>query len=157
MNIIPIMAIFVLTNGQVDIHKWSPGNLNKELIPIAHLESSSGINTIHKPSRFGEFDTAYGALGLKAATAYDMYKMAPRLQLKWPGLTVAEFLFEFITDRDLYDACANVHWNYLRQNTDSLIRAVYAWRYGFTAALAASISTIENELYVSRYLNGSQK
>lgn len=135
---------------------WDPGSLNKQLYPIAYLESSFGKYVNHQPHSKGPFYSSYGTLGLKAVTAYEAYLISKRLQEKWKDddghvLSQDEFFNIFTVNEELYNDCANVHWWYLSKHTDSIEQAAFAWRWGLGAALEASNDTIITDKYVQSY------
>jgi hypothetical protein len=140
---------------------WTPVALDKELYPIAHLESSFGKNMSHQPHSRGPFYSSYGALGLKAATAYEAYLMSPKTQT-WANvnsigalLSTEKFFSAFISHDEFYNRLANVHWWYLRKNTGSIEQAVYAWRHGLAAAQRTKSEEINADTYVSAYVTRS--
>lgn len=146
------MSIFATTEALATNMKWKPDGLSIELYPIAHLESSFGKNMNHDPHSKGSWFSSYGALGLKAATAYDAYKISPRLQAKFPGLLDKDrFLTAITSDWRLYNECANLHWRILRKQTSSMEQAVFAWRWGIGAALKAGAAKIDADKYVASY------
>ena len=137
----------------VHANTWPLANLDKELRGIAMLESSYGQNVDHKQSVYGPFYTAYGSLGLKPSTAYDMYSRFPALQAKYPELTdKSAFLNRFWSDPALYKEFAEFHWHYLRTNTSSLRRAAYSWRYGLTAQMNSKDEVVGADEYVVKYM-----
>lgn len=117
--------------------KWTPAGMHEDLLPIAHLESSFGQNTKHKPSPKGDFDTAVGAVGLKPSTAHDEYKNSKWLQKTFPHLEdPTKFLDELKQNNALYNHVATSHWQRLKQMFGGdRQKAAYAWRWGQGAAL----------------------
>ena len=140
------------------VSTWPLEGLNGELNNIAHLESFYGKYTNHERHVRGAFHTAFGSLGLKPVTAHWTYVQSPRLQKMFPGLKDEQvFLQEFWRNQELYTQCANFHWWYLRRETTSLARAVYSWRWGFTASNEATDEIIAADVYTTRYAELTQK
>ena len=152
------VAVGIMTIGAAH---WEVGDLDQELLPIAFLESSYGLNIDHKPHSRGDFYSSYGALGLKPATAYDEYLRSPALRNKWPGLDDRLVFTEHLkNESQLYRDTCNAHWHRIRTKTPSLAHSVFAWRWGYTASNNASNETVNTNLYVMAYLriyNGESK
>ncbi len=137
---------------------WPLEGINGELNNIAHLESYYGKYVNHEPHVRGVFHTAFGSLGLKPVTAHWTYMQSPKLQKKFPGLKDEKvFLEEFWHNRELYTQCANFHWWSLRHTTPTLARAVYSWRWGFTAQSKATDEQIAADTYTNKYAELTQK
>lgn len=131
---------------------WRPQALNKELRLIAGLESSWGKFQDHELNSKGLYHTAFGPVGLKASTAHMEYNRSPSLQARFPGLQDPDaFLEAFLSNPELYYACANKHWGWLRKNTSTLEQAVYSWRWGWGAALKVEEVQIAADPYVIKY------
>lgn len=138
--------------------KWTPVSLSQELYPIAHLESSWGRNTKHQAHSKGTWNSSFGALGLKAVTAYEAMRSSRRFMSKWSvgtnqTINITErniFLVLFTTNVKFYNELANIHWQYLKLNTANIEQAVFAWRWG----LAATINSENHadDKYVAAYL-----
>ena len=131
--------------------KWTPHGLDRELKPIAHLESGFGRNTNHEPHSGGPYHTAYGALGLKPVTAHETYKHSPRLQKLFPGLDSPEKVIEKMKDPQFYNIVASGHWRYLKRVLGDPLKAAYGWRWGLGAAQHADDYQIKTEPYVQKY------
>ncbi len=136
-----------------NLYSWTKRGLNKEILPIAHLESSDGKNINHAPNSHGEFYTAFGALGFKPVTAYDTYSKSPRLQKSYPGLhSQSEFVNEFKQNPQFYNAIANFHWTNLKKAlSNDKYRTAYGWRWGAGAAMNAQDEDVFNDPYVEAY------
>lgn len=131
---------------------WSPVGLHSELIPIAHLESSFGVNVDHQKHSAGEFHTAIGALGMKPSTGHEEYLRQPDLQKKYPGLgDPADFMARMRVDHRFYNEVASAHWHRLRTLHQTPEKAAYAWRHGHGAARKASDAEVLKDLYVQKY------
>lgn len=131
--------------------QWSPMHLDDELYPIAHIESSFGKNINHKPNPRGEEWSAYGALGLKPVSAFDTYRHVWWFNARYPNLKMEEIVGKLQTDPIFYiDAC-NAHWHYLRATFPSMSVAIYAWRWGVSAAKQATWESIAYDEYVLAY------
>jgi GNAT superfamily N-acetyltransferase len=132
--------------------KWTPEGLHPDLIPIAHLESSFGLNVQHAPNSKGDFHTAYGALGFKPVTAHEEYLKSKPLQETFPNLKdPAEFLKQFKSNPQFYNTVASAHFLRLKARHGSPEKAAYAWRWGTGAAGAAGDDKVEKDSYVMRY------
>lgn len=138
--------------------EWKPVSLSQELYPIAYLESSWGRNISHQPNSKGIWSSSYGALGLKAVTAYESMLLSKRFMKKWSvGANQTNditdktlFLQMFTTDVEFYNELANIHWQYLKRNTSCIEQTVYAWRWGLGATI--STSNHSDDKYVVAYL-----
>lgn len=132
---------------------WTPEGLDKDLYPIAHLESSWGQNMNHGKNSAGEYHTAYGALGFKPSTAHERYKKSPLMQKQFPGLTdPADFLKTFKNNPKFYNQLATEHFNYLKGRHGAPEEAARAWRYGSTAVMKQVPDVMaDKEGYVSKY------
>lgn len=130
---------------------WSSGRLNHELIPISGIESNFGKNQNHRPNPKGDWWTAVGALGMKPYTAYDHYLRSKRLQNIYPTDSREEFIDLLKSDQQFYTTLCNMHWTWLKKNTQSFDAAVYGWKWGRTAANNASDEQITNDAYVISY------
>lgn len=156
-KLIALLILSVSLQALASDGVWTPVALDKELYPIANLESSFGKNMAHQPHSRGAFYSSYGALGLKAITAYEAYMMSPKIQ-RWlrpkDGEVIAEgwFFSLFTKNPEFYNRIANVHWWYLKQNTSSVEQAVFAWRFGLAAAAKASPEAIASDRYVAQYV-----
>lgn len=143
-----IEYILILMLSSLQHEPYSP-----ELHAISKLESDNGQNVAHKRG-VDDFDTAYGPLGLKPKTAFDTYRKSRRLRTAHPHLDDPQsFMIRFRLDANFYAACANEHWQYLRRSTNTVSRAVYAWRWGKTAESNASNMAILFDQYVIKYHN----
>lgn len=142
----------------VGIKAWTPDNLNEELYPIAHLESSWGKNMNHAPNPAGDYHTAFGALGFKPSTAHEEYKKSPLMMKNYPGLAdPADFLKSFKADPNFYNLLASSHFARLKARHGDVKKAAYAWRHGSTAAMRASPDLMEQDPYVIQYASMMQK
>jgi 8-oxo-dGTP pyrophosphatase MutT (NUDIX family)/GNAT superfamily N-acetyltransferase len=134
--------------------KWHTQGLHKELIPIAHLESSFGQNMAHAKGKGGDYDTAYGAVGLKPMTAHEEYLRTPTLQKLYGDLKdPAEFTKKFKADWQFYNLVASAHFARLKKLHGTPEKAAYAWRWGTGAAAGATDEQVANEIYVQKYKN----
>ena len=132
--------------------KWTPNNLHPEMHGIAQLESSYGQNVKHSQSKSGDWDTAFGALGMKAKTAHEEYKASKFLNKTYPGLQNPEdFLREFKANPKLYNLTAASHFTRLKARHGSTARAAYAWRFGTGACAKASDEEVAKSPYVQSY------
>lgn len=137
---------------EVQAIKWTPAGLHPTLIPIAHLESSFGVNTQHIPSPKGDYDTAFGAVGLKPMTAHEEYLRSPTLQAKYGDLKdPVEFTAKMKSDPQFYNLLATTHFLRLMKQHGTPHKAAFAWRYGTTAASLATPEEIEAAPYVQQY------
>jgi len=128
---------------------WQPIKLNKDLIPIAILESSMGRFTNHKPHSKGIWWTSYGALGLKPIVAYEAYE---KVKSRYPTIkNKDEFLSRFLSDDVFYNEMCNIHWNKIKTYFSDTEHAVYAWRWGIMASRRATDEMIDNSTYVAKY------
>lgn len=153
MTIIPRTAVLAVGIMALGATRWEKKDLDQELLPIAFLESSYGLNINHRPHSRGDFYSSYGALGLKPSTAYDEYVRSPSLRSKWPGLNdPVAFTTSFKAEPELYRDACNTHWHRMRSKTTSLARAVFSWRWGYTAAIQAKEEQIAQDQYVVSYL-----
>jgi 8-oxo-dGTP pyrophosphatase MutT (NUDIX family)/RimJ/RimL family protein N-acetyltransferase len=112
--------------------EWKPQGLHKEMHPIAHLESSFGKRLQHLPHSQGEFNSSFGAVGMKPVTAHETYMKSKGLQKLFPDLHEPDrFLRTFKTDPVFYNTVASTHWTQLKKLTGgNLSHAAYAWRWG---------------------------
>lgn len=150
--------LICLVPVEVKVSTWPLEDLNGELNNIAYLESYYGKYVNHEPHARGKFHTAFGSLGLKPVTAHWTYMQSPRLQKMFPGLQdESVFLREFWCNQKLYTQCANFHWWWLRRSTTSLARAVYSWRWGFTASNEATDEQITADVYTTKYADLTQR
>ncbi len=132
---------------------WSTKGLAPGLRQIAVLESGFGENTNHAASPDGEFDTAYGPLGLKTSSAYDLYSKYTHLRTAYPGLDdKADFEARFKSDWGFYNAMASAFWREMHWLFKDH-RAVYAWRHGPGAASVASDEQVAEDSYTRRYFS----
>lgn len=134
------------------IKTWTPEHLHEDLYPIAHLESSWGKNTNHKPNTAGDYHTAFGALGFKPSTAHEEYKKSPMMSKNFPGLNdPAIFLKTFKTDPKFYNLLASAHFARLKARHGDELHAAYAWRHGSGAAAKAPEDVQANDPYIIQY------
>lgn len=149
------LTAFVISLLPIDTKAptWPLSGLHEELNGIASIESQLGKYVNHKAHPLGNFHTAFGSLGLKPSTAHWMYMRTPKLQRQFPGLK-DEYIFlrEFWSNANLYTRCANAHWEFLRTSTPTLVRAVYAWRWGLTASNNTPDAEIAKSTYVNQYV-----
>lgn len=133
--------------------KWTPQGLSEEMYPIAHLESSFGRNVNHAKHPAGEFQTAYGALGLKPMTAHFEYMKRPSLRALHPGLEDQKaFTEELKSNPRFYNQVAGAHFAWLKSALGGdPAKAAYGWRWGIGAAQQALPEQIEADPYVQRY------
>jgi 8-oxo-dGTP pyrophosphatase MutT (NUDIX family) len=135
---------------------WKPESLSPEMLPIAQLESSMGQNMKHAPSKAGDFDTAFGALGLKPQTAHHEWNSSKFMQKLYPGLNNPEdFVKKFKSDHKFYNLLGSAHFARLKARHGSVQSAVYAWRHGTGAAANATPEQIAAEPYVQKFTHMS--
>ena len=132
--------------------EWTANSLEPELQPIAYLESKNNHGLTHKAHSKGEWDTAYGALGMKPSSGYDQYQKSSSLKSDYPGLDEQSFDSLFREDTDFYNAVANDHWLGLISKLGTPERAAFAWRFGRGAALNATDEEIKAAPYVKAYM-----
>jgi len=132
--------------------EWTADSLEPELQPIAYLESKNNHGLAHKTHSKGEWNTAYGALGMKPSSGYDQYQKSPSLKSDYPGLDEESFESLFREDTDFYNAVANDHWLGLISKLGTPERAAFAWRFGRGAALNATDEEIKAAPYVKAYM-----
>ncbi len=133
--------------------KWSARGLSDELHPIAHLESSFGANINHAPNAT-DWNTAFGALGLKPQTAHFEYMKSKSLQRLYPGLQHEDvFSHHLKANPGFYNAVANSHFNWLKANLQGdAEKAAAAWRYGLGAVQKnPDVEALDQEGYVRKY------
>lgn len=141
-----------VTAQKMGIPKWSPEGLDSSMIPIAHLESSFGVNMVHSPHSKGAYHTAIGAVGLKPITAHEEWKKSKKLQQVFPGLEdPAVFTKKLQEDPQFYNLVASSHFLRLKNRHGSAERAAYAWRWGTGAAAAADDKQVDDDTYVQKY------
>lgn len=158
--ILSALAAFLFTSPiHPRVHiEWRPNRVDVELRAIAGLESSFGKKQRHKPNSRGPFHTAYGPFGLKASTAHLEYMRSQSLRRMYPGLgDRTSFFNAFITNPNVYYACANAHWGWLRRNTATIEQAVYAWRWGFGASKKTTADKMLMDGYVVKYITMFKK
>jgi hypothetical protein len=127
-------------------------DLSPEMVPIAHLESANGVLLDHQPSPRGPFWTAFGPLGLKPSTAYDEYKLSPRLQRTFPTQGEQDFLEQFTHNTTFYYALAAQHWAKLKRLAGgNLVRAAFGWHWGQTRLLKARAEHVAADEYAQKY------
>ena len=132
---------------------WTPEGLDKDLYPIAQLESSFGQNMEHAQNPQGEFFSAFGALGLKPQSAHDELKHNPGLTKEYPGLEdPADFHKKFKADPVMYNKIANAYFKRLKVRHGSAEEAARSWRYGTTAVYKKHPDAMaDKEGYVEKY------
>ena len=131
---------------------WTNEGLHPDLDPIAHLESSYGLNQNHAPDPKGEYHTAFGPLGMKNVTAHEEYAKSKFLKEKYPGLNTPEaFMKTFKADPKFYNLLASAHFARMKAIHGSAEKASYAWRHGAGAAAKATPEQVAAEPYVQRY------
>lgn len=144
--------LICLNPPDAKVATWPLEGLHGELNNIAYMESYYGKYVNHDAHARGPFHTAFGSLGLKPVTAHSTYMQSPKLQKQFPGLKDEKvFLDEFWHNKELYAQTANYHWYQLRRSTTTLARAVYSWRWGFTAQSEATDEQIRADAYTTRY------
>ncbi len=133
--------------------KWTAEGLPEEMHPIAHLESSFGRNMNHAAHPGGEFQTAFGAMGLKPMTAHFEYMKRPSLRAMHPGLEDQQaFTQELKGNPRFYNQVASAHFSWLKSALGGDAgKAAYGWRWGIGAAQQASPEQIESDPYVQKY------
>jgi ADP-ribose pyrophosphatase YjhB (NUDIX family) len=132
---------------------WTPKGLDRDLLPIAHLESSFGSKLDHKPNKT-DWDTAHGALGAKPSTGHWEYTQSKTLQNLYPGLQDQDaFTYRFKNDHNFYNNIANSHFGRLkREFAGDPEKAALAWRYGLTAVKEAlDLEELDKEGYARKY------
>lgn len=150
--------LICLNPSDAKVSTWPLDGLQGELNNIAYMESYYGKYVNHEKHVRGPFHTAFGSLGLKPVTAHATYIKSPKLQKEFPGLQdETVFLQAFWHNRDLYTQTANFHWWFLRHNTPTLQRAVFAWRWGITASNAATDVEIAADEYTNKYSDLTQR
>ena len=138
-------------------NEWSTEGLHHDLIGIAHLESNFNQNTNHTKNPKGDFETAYGPLGMKPSTAYEEYTKSDKLKSLFPGLEdKTQFTEKFKNDWKFHNLTASSHWLRLKYRHKSNEAAAYAWRFGSTAAQTAAPELINETPYVQKYQALSQ-
>jgi hypothetical protein len=112
--------------------EWKPHGLNREMYPIAHLESNFGKRLEHLPHSQGEFHSSFGAVGLKPVTAHETYIKSKALQKLFPGLHEPNrFIRTFKDDPVFYNTVASTHWNQLKKlSGGDTGKTAFAWRWG---------------------------
>jgi len=135
-----------------DSAQYDEAHTPPEMHGIAQNESSGGKNMNHAKSPKGEMDTAYGALGFKPQTAFEVYSKTPHLKKLFGEHDQNSFLQEFKRNPNFYNALAGVHWNDNKKKTGSVEGAAFAWRRGLGAALKAKPEEIAADPYVVNYL-----
>ncbi len=134
------------------VKAWTADNLHEDLYPIAHLESSWGKNTNHKPNAAGDYHTAFGALGFKPSTAHEEYKKSPLMSKNFPNLTdPADFLKTFKENPKFYNLLASAHFARLKARHGDELKAAYAWRHGSGACAKASPELQSSDPYIIQY------
>lgn len=133
----------------VALSGWSDFGIDRELRPIAMLESSYGKFITHQPSTMGKEWTAVGPLGLKPIVAFEACMFVQRHSED--KAIIRQFGQNIENNWVLYNLAANAHWHRVRKTFPSLSRAVFAWRWGITAAKNASDTEVENSSYVIQY------
>lgn len=123
----------------------TPINVASEMYPVAQLESSSGKFTEHAQSARGPLWTAVGPMGIKPITAFESLKR------NGFGGTEDEVVTLLQNDKHFYNRACATHWNYLRHSLPDLKRAVFAWRWGLTAAITATEWQVAFDSYVLKY------
>lgn len=119
---------------------------------ISQLESSHGKNINHAKNSKGEFHTAYGHLGFKPVTAFEIYNRAKDIQKQYPNLkTSDDFLKAFKSNPRLYNSLASKFWQKMKTRLGSPEKTAYGWRWGINAAKKASDQQIESDPYVKKF------
>ncbi len=132
--------------------RWSAVGVDPALLPIARLESNFGANVDHVKHPKGEWWTAFGPLGFKPMTAHDELMHSPALLRLYPELQdPVAFIKKFQEDTRFYNVLANHHFNRLIQMFGEHAKAVFAWRWGQGATIAATPEQIAADPYVQAY------
>lgn len=147
-----MISLITSTIFLAQVQAWGPVGLNKDLYPIAMLESSFGNNINHSPNSMGPMWTSFGGLGLKPVVAHEDYRQVARFSTAYPGLEdEGDFYLRFTNDDIFYNYACNIHWNRLIAQAPYLEYAIYSWRWGQTAARQASPTKVLADHYVIRY------
>lgn len=132
--------------------------LPPEMVAIAHLESANGLLLDHLASPRGPFWTAFGLLGFKPSTAFDEYKLSPRLQRQFPVESQEDFFQQFTTNEKFYNALAAQHWAKLKRLAGGdPVKAAYGWHWGQTKLLHVDRIAIQTDEYVQKYIRLSTR
>jgi hypothetical protein len=127
-------------------------DLPAEMKPLRTLESANGLLLDHAPSPRGPFWTAFGVLGFKPSTAFDEYRLSPRLQRQFPVLDQDDFFEQFTTNEEFYNALAAQHWAKLKRMAGGdPVRAAYGWHYGQTKLRKAQAEEVRSDEYAQKY------
>jgi hypothetical protein len=134
--------------------KWTPNGLYHELIPVAHLESDFGRSTTHIPHPMGDWETPFGAVGMKPAAAWEEYLRSSKLQQLFPTPNPTDsewFSIKLKAEPEMYNLIASSLFARLKARFGNTPKAVYAWRWGDGAASSASDEQVSNDEYVQKY------
>ena len=134
--------------------KWTPNGLYHELIPVAHLESDFGRSATHIPHPMGDWETPFGAVGMKPAAAWEEYLRSSKLQQLFPTPNPADsewFSIKLKAEPEMYNLIASSLFARLKARFGNTPKAVYAWRWGDGAASSASDEQVANDEYVQKY------
>lgn len=129
---------------------WTMQGLHPELVALAGNESAGGKLWDHATHSGGEFETAYGPLGMKPSTGLEHFVNDPTLRKVHPDIAPlsqhplemkknpqvqAAFLKEFKTNPALYNTLAGKEWNRLKSVFNgNLGHAALGWRWGENGA-----------------------
>lgn len=137
----------------------TPTPLHPDLLPILQLESSGGRDVNHKPNPKGEYETAFGPLGLKPSTGWEEYRKSKVAVNNVNNVNNVNSIESFTkllkSDGNFYNLIANLHFTRLKYRHGSNINASHAWRYGSTATKTlqdTDPAAILNTGYVKKYI-----
>lgn len=126
--------------------------LPPEMMPLRQLESANGLLLDHAPSPRGPFWTAFGVLGFKPSTAFDEYRLSPRLQRTFPVLDQNDFFAQFTTNPTFYDALAAQYWAKLKRLAGGdPVKAAFGWHHGQTKLRKAQAEQVQSDEYAQKY------
>lgn len=156
--------------GKFDAKRsWTMQGLHPELVALAGNESAGGLLWGHAAHSGGEFETAYGPLGMKPSTGLEHFVNDPTLRKIYPNIAPlsqhplelkknpqvqAAFLKEFQTNPHLYNTVAGKEWNRLKSVFNGNIgHSALGWRWGENGARKQIETglTPESEKYVQDF------
>jgi len=148
---------------------WTMQGLHPELVALAGNESAGGKLWGHAAHSGGEFETAYGPLGMKPSTGLEHFVNDPTLRKIYPNIAPlsqhplelkknpqvqAAFLKEFQTNPHLYNTVAGKEWNRLKSVFNGNIgHSALGWRWGENGARKQIETglTPESEKYIQDF------
>lgn len=144
-------------------NRWTMRDLPTELKALSFAETSGGLKWGHDKHSRGEFDTAYGPVGLKPSSAYENFKNSKVLTQAYPHIvTSTDFLNEFQQNPKFYNTLASKEWSrMLKDSKGNPEEAAARWRLGSAAIdkhIAAGIHpTPVIQDYISKFRAGMAK